>query len=63
MHSTYEWIIECIKSCTNDFQLICCSKLMGLFLERYENEQEAGILHSMLIDVYEAKETMMSVTA
>lgn len=39
MLKSYLWIIDCIKSCKNEFQLACCKQLIKFFEDRYTGEE------------------------
>ena len=47
MEKDYLWIIDCMDSCTNEFQLNCCATLIQLFNRKYGdkvNEYEQKLL-------------------
>ena len=54
MEQSFEWIVTCIQSCTNDFQLDCCRTLIELFRDMYKDEEEVyGYLDKLQSELIE----------
>lgn len=59
IQETYDWITNCIYSCTNEFQLKCCYELVDLFRRRYKIDQLAD---DLLMDI-RSQENSILITA
>jgi len=44
MEQSYNWITNCINSCTNEWQLESCKKLIDLFTFKYDDYKLTGDL-------------------
>lgn len=58
-----EWVIRCINSCDNGFQLKASYALIELFSGKYEKELHYSKFHSLLLDTIHARESQISLTA
>lgn len=61
MIESYFWLLNIIDSVNHPFQLDCCNTLIGLFRQRYTQEEEFGPLHDTLLKVIEAKKSSLPV--
>lgn len=63
VETSYSWLMGCIVSCTNIFQLECCYKLLGYFRDMYDKEKDFVAYMGLLKDAYDSKEISISLTA
>lgn len=61
MQTSYEWILSCIKSSSNDFQFKCCATLIELFENMYKDEQQIKTALSELKYALDNQEIKFSV--
>lgn len=60
MTESYTWVLSCIKSCRNKFQLESCRVLLSLFKIKYDTETTlADYLQTAILEA----DTFMSVDA
>lgn len=59
MEQSFEWIVTCIQSCTNNFQLDCCRTLIELFRDMYKYEEDAYKYLDKLSDEIIERETFL----
>lgn len=52
MKQSFDWISAAIESCTNEWQLECCFKLIELFNQRYGDDgtREYDSLRQLILD-------------
>jgi hypothetical protein len=61
MQESYDWIVNCIYSSTNQFHLLCCAKLIALFNSQFKAEAECEKLTSDLLLDCREQETSICV--
>lgn len=60
MKQSYEWVLSCINSCNDPWQLECCDTLMDLCRKQFPDVSKENMdLEVMLIDAYERKQTSL----
>lgn len=52
---SYDWIINCITTSTNQFHLSGCSILINLFHVKFEDYEECDLLSRKLQETFIAK--------
>lgn len=60
MIKSYIWVIDCIKSCKNEFQLECCRQLIKFFEDRYIKEENCARSLDSLYSILDATSILMS---
>lgn len=51
MNTDINWILKCIDSCTNEFQLNCCLRLIECFSIKYpDNPEPLSIMRLRIMD-------------
>jgi hypothetical protein len=63
LKENYEWVLSCIKSCKNDFQLESCKVLISLFENKYSESQEVKNYSGLLLEQLITIESRISITA
>jgi len=61
IHESYDWIVNCIYSCRNDFHIKCCQKLIKLFEKQFEDEIICQSLADNLQDDLQSQYTYLCV--
>lgn len=63
IQESYDWIVNCIYSCTNEFHLKCCRTLLHLFATQFKEDNEVDELLDRLLDDLRTQETTLLVGA
>ncbi len=63
VQESYDWIVNCIYSSTNQFHLLCCATLVDLFSQKFKGDTNCERLTVELLSDIREQETSISVTA
>lgn len=61
MKESFDWVLACIRSCNDPFQLECSKVLISLFEKRYAATEGLGELIGQLNQELIEKDTFISV--